>query len=166
LSKDSRRLLEDGFCTGHALGPERRFALPRLDRWLSIDLSVAELDTFERLTKNAQDAASRLHVRSALNPLLWLCGICSPITLLLAFFSSGAPQVALLIIASVPIVCTCAAYFYFMVREPNRLHSEDYQLRQQALEMIYEKGARGGIYATSIIAITNPDVRRLPEETD
>lgn len=122
-------------------------------------------EAFERLTKNAQDAAARLHVRSALNPLLWLCGICSPATLLMALFSSSSGvQIALLGIGAFPILCTCLAYLYFMIKAPQRLHSEDYQLRQQALEMIYEKGARGGILASSVIAITNPDLRRLPEE--
>jgi len=123
-------------------------------------------DTIERLTQIAQNAAVRLHVRSALNPLLWLCAICSPIAFVLACFVSGIIQVALLSVGSLPIVCACGAYIYWMLVSPNRLHSEDYQLRQQASELIHEKGSKEGLFANSVIAITNPSMHQLPEDNE
>jgi hypothetical protein len=122
-------------------------------------------ETIERVTKGAQDSAIRLQVRSALNPLLWLCAICTPLTFGLASFTTGFMQVALLAVGSLPILCSCGAYIYWMLKSPDRLHSEDYQLRRQALQMIYEKGARAGVLASSVVAITNPTLPGLPEDS-
>lgn len=121
-------------------------------------------DTVERVTRGAQDSAVRLQVRSALNPLLWLCAICAPLTFVLASFSGGFMQISLLVIGTIPILCACGAYIYWMLKAPDRLHSEDYQLRRQALQMIYEKGARAAVLASSVVAITNPNTPKLPED--
>jgi hypothetical protein len=117
---------------------------------------------FDRVTQLAQHAAIRLHVRSALNPLLWLVGICTPFTFMLAYFSQGVIQGLLLGIGALPIVMACAAYVYWMLVAPDRLHSEDYQLRRQALQLIYEKGSPA-VLATSVVAITNPEHPQLEE---
>lgn len=122
-------------------------------------------DAIERVTKGAQNSAARLQVRSALNPLLWLCAICTPFSLGLAAITSGFLQIALLAIGGMPILCACGAYIYLMLKSPDRLHSEDYQLRRQALQMIYEKGARAAVLASSVVAITNPNLPKLPEDS-
>lgn len=101
-------------------------------------------ETIERVTKGAQDSAVRLQVRSALNPLLWLCAICTPVTFGLAAFARGPIQLALLAIGALPILCACSAYLYWMLKSPDRLHSEDYQLRRQALQMIYAYFTQAG----------------------
>lgn len=126
---------------------------------------MLEPEFFERVTQGVQDAAVRLQVRSALNPLLWLCAICTPLTFLYAYFSNGPTQVALLVIGSLPVVCACGAYIYWMIVAPDRLHSEDYQLRRQALQMIHEKGGRAGVLASSVIAITNPNAAKPLEDS-
>jgi hypothetical protein len=122
-------------------------------------------ETIERVTRGAHDSAVRLQVRSALNPLLWLCAICTPLTFGLAIFASGFMQAALLVLGGTPILCACGAYIYWMLRSPDRLHSEDYQLRRQALQMIYEKGGRTAVLASSVVAITNPNLPKLPEDS-
>jgi hypothetical protein len=45
---------------------------------------------------------------------------------------------------------------------PEKLQSEDYQLRKQALELIQEKGVRFPIEAASVEAIANPKLPSLP----
>lgn len=126
---------------------------------------MPDLEFIERVTRAAQDAAVRLQVRSALNPLLWLCAICTPLTLGYAICSSGFMQMALLAIGGIPVISACGAYIYLMIVSPERLHSEDYQLKRQALQMIYEKGARAGVLASSVIAITNPNAAKEPEDS-
>ena len=126
---------------------------------------MPESEIIERVTQATQNAGVRLQVRSALNPLLWLCAICTPVALSYAHFSSGSIQIALLLIGALPVVCACGSYIYWMIAAPDRLHSEDYQLRRQALQMIHEKGARVGVLASSVIAITNPNVPKLPEDS-
>lgn len=126
---------------------------------------MTEPDFLERVTRASQDAAIRLQVRSALNPLLWLCAICTPLTFCLASFSGGVMQLVLVAIGALPIICACGAYVYWMIVSPDRLHSEDYQLRRQALQMIHEKGSRAAVLASSVVAITNPHAPRLPEDS-
>ena len=118
-------------------------------------------ETIERVTQGSQNAAVRLQVRSAINPLLWLCAICTPITFGFAYFSSGTAQIFLLAIGALPIISACGAYVYLMFASPDRLQSEDYQLKRQALQMIYEKGGRSGVLASSVAAITNPNAHKI-----
>jgi len=114
-------------------------------------------DGIERLTRVAQEAAVRLHVRSALNPMLWLCGIVSIVSFGIASRCDGFMQQALIVIGAIPVLTTCGAYVYLMLKAPDRLHSEDYQIRRQALGMIYEKGMPSGMLASSVLAIANPN---------
>jgi hypothetical protein len=123
-------------------------------------------ETAERLMRLSNDATARLQVRSALNPLLWLCAIVTPATLMASGFAAGNVQIMLLVIGAVPVLCACIAYAYLVVKDPNRLHSEDYQLRRQALEMIHEKGASSGVLASSVIAITNPERPMLSNKAE
>ena len=81
-------------------------------------------------------------VSSALNPLLWLTGIVSPLSLVLAAWLSDVfLREVLLGLAVLPVLATIVAYFLFMFRDPDRLQSEEYRLRRDALSMIYKHGA-------------------------
>jgi hypothetical protein len=121
----------------------------------------------EEMLKNlAQDASVRLRVRSALNPLLWLCAIVSLGCFGFAICFSGVLRVLLVATGITPIVFTCLVGGYFAIKNPEKLQSEDYQLRKQALELIQQKGTRFDVEATSVDAIANPQVRSLPESTE
>jgi hypothetical protein len=48
-----------------------------------------------------------------------------------------------------------------MFFDPDRLQSESFQLRKQALELIEEKGSLAIIDASSIEVISNPDLPAL-----
>jgi hypothetical protein len=81
-------------------------------------------------------------IRTAINPLLWLVGIVTPVTLVLAVAVGETwTRAALLSLGAFPVVVTIVAYFVFMFRDPDRLQSEEYRLRQRALQMLYRKGA-------------------------
>jgi hypothetical protein len=53
-----------------------------------------------------------------------------------------------------PIIAAVLAYMIFLFRDPNRLQSEEYQLRQQALRMLYRKGA-----STEIVNVASEALR-------
>jgi len=107
---------------------------------------------------NARSAAASLRVKSALNPMLWLCAIISPACFTLAYFARGIEPLDtwLMIIGSAPIGCTMLGFLYFMIFDPSKLQSEDYQLRHEALEVIRQKGTRNAISPSSLEAIANP----------
>lgn len=102
----------------------------------------------------AQAAAGRLTVRSALNPLLWLCGIVAvPAVVAATKVTNDRPLMwALLIIAGLVIGTTCGIAILFAWKSPEKLQSEDFQLRQQSLNLLQGKTGTHVIDAVTIIA--------------
>jgi len=95
----------------------------------------------QSLIKGAQHAAERLTVKSALNPLLWLCGILTPVLMTAAFFFDRSETLRafcgpLVFVALGLVSLTVVAWFYLALFRPDKLQSEEYQLRQQALLLI------------------------------
>lgn len=123
-------------------------------------------EIFERLVRSSHDASVRLRVRSSLNPLLWLCGIVCPTCFGFALTLDHGARTFLLIVGALPVVFTCGSYIYLMLRRPDDLKSEDFQLRKMALELIEEKDGRIQVEAVSVKEITNPDLPDLPDVPD
>jgi hypothetical protein len=119
----------------------------------------------ERIIGSARSAASRLVVYSALNPMLWMCGIVSlPCFCLAYFFREVEPLCNMLTyVGAAPVVATIVGFFYFMIFAPEKLQSEEFQLRQQSLEIIKQKGSSVQITRSSLEAISNPSYRGLPK---
>ena len=102
----------------------------------------------------------RVAVRNALNPVLWLCGLVStPAAISVSLGNGTWLHIAL---ALGPVAVALFAFCFFMFRDPDRLHSESFQLRKQALELIEEKGSLSVIDATTIEVISNPEPPALP----
>lgn len=75
----------------------------------------------------------QIHVKSCvLNPLLWLFAVAAAMFLLAAYYM---PTYAgwLIAIPIVILVFTLVAYAYFACKDPNRLQSEEFQIRQQEM---------------------------------
>ena len=118
----------------------------------------ARANIIEKLVSNAQTAASRLRVRSALNPMLWLSGIISPVAFLFGYLFRGVEPICTIFvcIGAAPIAATIGGFFYFMIVAPEKLQSEEFQLRQQSLEIIKQKGSSIELSPSSLEAIANP----------
>lgn len=119
----------------------------------------------EKLGQLAHSAVHRIHVRSALNPLLWLCAIVTPIFLFAAYQFRDIPTFSwvLLVAAVFPIVVSCASFVGFAIFKPEKLQSEDYQLRHETLQIIQQKSGQVALDPTSLQAIANPEQKRLQE---
>ena len=124
-------------------------------------MSPDQRDTVERITSSAQEALVRLRVRSALNPVLLACGVVTVPAIAGALLTSGPTRVAMLTLASLPVLVFCWGFVHFMFRDPDKLQSEDYQIQKRALDLIQEKGGPIIIASASIEAITNPATRML-----
>ncbi len=99
-----------------------------------------------RLDDFVRAATSRVEtvrvVRTAINPLLWLAGIGTPLAFVLALVAGeNWFRVALFATGALLLAATVVAYFILLFRDPDRLQSEEYRLRQRELTMIYGKGA-------------------------
>lgn len=112
----------------------------------------------ERIAASAHSAATHLRVKSALNPMLWLCGIVSLPCFILGYVVHGIEPLAtmLVYIGAAPIVATIFGFLYLMVKAPEKLQSEDYQIRHETLELIKQKGTTVEVSASSLDAIANP----------
>jgi hypothetical protein len=94
-------------------------------------------------------------VRTAINPLLWLVGLTTPIAFIFAaIIGDQMIRLILLIFAAVPVLVTLIVYLIFMFRDPDRLQSEEYRIRQRALEILYKKGGN-----TEIVEVANQVIR-------
>ena len=65
-------------------------------------------------------------------------------------------RVALVTFAAIPVVMFCFSYLFFMFKDPDRLHSEDYQLRNRSLDLIESKGTPISYRPEDVISIANP----------
>jgi len=72
------------------------------------------------------------------------------------FRSDSAVCHSLVFLAATPVLVACLAFIGFAVFRPEKLQSEDYQLRQHAMEILEQKGRRISIPITSLEAIVNP----------
>lgn len=97
-----------------------------------------------QIVQRVAAAGQRLRVRSALNPILWLCSTVSVPVFFLAAYSDAAPrwmQVVFIAIGTLPIVAAVLGFGYFVLTNPRRLQSEDYQISERLLDfMMQEKG--------------------------
>ena len=118
----------------------------------------------ESIARGGSSAIQGLRVSSALNPLLWLTGLVTPLSLVGAFNAPAASllQWILLCFAALPIVAVCTAFTYFATRDLKRLQSEDYQLRHESLLLLQSKGGPIPVSPASISAIANPALPALP----
>lgn len=121
------------------------------------------IDLLEKFGQYTQSAAQKLHVRSALNPMLWLSAISTPLCLTFAYVFKEIPEVRnwLLWIGLTPIGVTCLGFIGFAIFRPEKLQSEEYQIRHESLQIIQQKSGRIAIPATSIEAIANPQARQI-----
>lgn len=119
----------------------------------------------DRVAQVAQSAAERLHVRSALNPALWLCAISTPVCLAFAYVFSDVPEVRNWLLAGglVPIGVACLGFIGFAIFRPDKLQSEEYQLRHESLQLIQQKSGRITLSPASIEVIANPQARQLEQ---
>lgn len=112
----------------------------------------------ENLGQHSQSAATKLHVKSALNPLLWLTGIATPLCFGGAYiFREFSPIFEILALTGVlPIAVTCLGFCYFALFKPEKLQSEDFQIRHESLQLIQQKSGEIAILASSLEQIVNP----------
>lgn len=84
-------------------------------------------------------AVRGLKVRSALNPVLWLVGISVPFLLIAAYhFKEYAEICHLLIYTTIGvIILACFGFIFLLLFKPEKLQSEEYQLRHEAM-LIYQ----------------------------
>jgi hypothetical protein len=122
------------------------------------------MNMFSRISEFTELATKRLRVRSALNPILWLCAIAMPICFIAAYAFRGLPGISatLICLGGLPLVVACLAFVGFAIFKPDKLQSEEYQIKHESLQLIQQKAGRLTVSRTSLTAIANPQHPLLP----
>ena len=95
------------------------------------------------------EAGGRLTVRSALNPILWLCAIVSiPCATIYGLIQSR--PVWLAVLAFLPVSAAIFGFLFLLFFDRDKLQSEEYQIRKRSLELIEQKGGKYAIDATTV----------------
>jgi len=110
--------------------------------------------------------AGVVRVRNALNPLLWSMSIGTPMCWVAAYFfrEDAILKYGFASLGAIPILGTLTAYAFFMFRDPNRLHSEEYQLRHQALQILHKQGDNSDIVDVAVETLSLRIEERSREE--
>ncbi|PVZ87920.1 hypothetical protein C9426_09990 [Serratia sp. S1B] len=114
----------------------------------------------DRFGARIQSSIENISVKNVMNPLLWLCGLVT-IPCLVIIANSDSPHWIVQLLAAAPVMVVLFMYCYFAIHSPDRLQSENYQLRKQALDLIEEKGSLAIVDSSSIEVISNPDLPPL-----
>jgi len=124
---------------------------------------------WEKLTSKIVEAGGRLRVRSALNPMLWLCGIVTIPTLaiygMLVFYGFNPPW-WLPALGFAPVATVIIGFFILLAVDRDKLQSEEFQIRKMELEMIEEKGKPAIDPSTVKTLPTTIDVPAIDSKTD
>src|ERR1700747_1038651 len=93
--------------------------------------------------------------RTVVQPLLWLCGTLTlGCFLILLWVKDFWLQLGIFLVGLIPIVLFVFAYVYFMFKDPDRLHSEEFQLKRRSRSMVESKGGKIAILPVDLS--TNP----------
>lgn len=95
-----------------------------------------------------------------MTPALWLCcfGVaCWIAAYLFSFRPVLEPMcVPLAVAGMVPMALACWAYVYFALKKPDKLQSEEYQLRQLALTIIKKSAPLQVVDPAGLARVVNP----------
>lgn len=119
----------------------------------------------EQLAKQKDSRFNSISVKSALNPALWLVAAAGTIGLFGLFYFSTNPLLSIFFacVIGLPLLCTCVAFLYFVFSNPERLQSEDFQLRAESLRIVKSKGGKlRQIDSRTLEVINNPARLALP----
>jgi hypothetical protein len=93
----------------------------------------------EAIIAKVVDAGGQLTVRSALNPILWLCAIVSLPGVVLYGLLPSHPNWLVGLIWS-PVAVALFGFLFLLFFDRDKLQSEDFQIKKRSLEIIGQKG--------------------------
>jgi len=93
----------------------------------------------EQIAAKAVESGGKLKVRSALNPILWLCGIITVPAIVAASYITPTPT-WLIVLLFIPVATAMVGFLFLLLFDRDKLQSEDYQIQKRSLELIEQKG--------------------------
>lgn len=97
--------------------------------------------SLEEILRAATSRAEVIRVRNVLNPVLWGCAVATPVCGGLAYLLGSDPvlRYGFATLSAVLILSLPVGYIYFILRDPDRLQSEEFANRKQELLLLARK---------------------------
>ena len=105
----------------------------------------------DEVIKSAIHRAGVIRVRNAMNPLLWL----SPVSAIICWTAAYVFRDDLILkygfagLGALPIIASIVGYFLYFFLDRDRLQSEEFVLKERALQLRYRKGASAEVVDTA-----------------
>src|SRR5687768_12069637 len=96
--------------------------------------------------------ASQITVKSVINPVLWLC-VPSIFLFLIAAYTNGFLRYLLAAFGAIPWILVPIGFIYFMLKKPEFLRSEEYQLMAHIASLEGNKDNPQSVEATEVTAV-------------
>jgi len=117
------------------------------------------------IIQKAVEAGGRLKVKSALNPILWLCAIITIPGMAYMVLSDKEIPLLLQIVIVLPVITAVLGFAHLLFFDRDKLQSEDYQIRKRTLELVQEKGDAFPTIARTLEVVTNPALNALEHDS-
>lgn len=117
---------------------------------------------FSRVTSTTSGAVKRLQVRTAINSMLWLTGIATPICFFASWLLQSSDPTTARVIAGVgvlPIIVAVYGFIWLLHRNPEKLQSEEFQVQHQVLQVVQ---ARGDLDPKMLVSMIRAVVEHRP----
>lgn len=115
------------------------------------------MNTRDVIIQRLTDVGGRLRVRSALNPILWLCGLVT-MPCINGMAWTGQFNGWLAFTAAAPLICAMFGFLFLLFNDRDKLQSEEYQIRKQAIELIEQKGDMMPHVMAVVDVVPNPEL--------
>ncbi|NKQ09213.1 hypothetical protein [Pseudomonas sp. SST3] len=119
----------------------------------------------EQIFSRAVESGGRLMVKSALNPILWLCGIITIPTMIAGGLNPALPSWVIFIGCS-PVVVALFGFLFLLFFDRDKLQSEDYQIQKRTIELAQQKGDPQPLEVNQELITSNPDLNCITSQSD
>ena len=118
----------------------------------------------DNIVTKAIEAGGNLKVRSALNPILWLCSLVTIPALGVVSVIENPPNWLITLIFT-PVIAAIIGSRLFRKFDRYKFQSEDYQIKKRSLEIIEQKGDKAPMFIKpgSLDIIPKPKIDLLPK---
>lgn len=117
----------------------------------------------EQIAAKAVESGGKLKVRSALNPILWLCGIITVPAIVAASYITPTPT-WLIVLLFIPVATAAVGFLFLLLFDRDKLQSEDYQIQKRSLELIEQKGDAAPLMIDNKSLNVIPKPESLPKD--
>lgn len=114
----------------------------------------------EQTFSRAVESGGKLMVRSALNPILWLCAIITVPTLLAGAIRPSLPWWVTAVGCS-PVVVALFGFIFLLLFDRDKLQSEEFQIKKRTIELAQQKSDPAPLTVDLEKVTSNPDVKTL-----